>query len=175
MRMKKQNKLSRRSFLRGIVKRMKFEHLEEEQISGIDPQLASADQALKQGEYASAARLYANHLEKEPTHLEALQKAGYSHYRLGEMDRAREYWSRVLEIRPKNNFAVLYTGLSFAQEGNLQEAIQVWQSYFNINQPLIQREINVVLALYEAGEPLDAIKVAEDIEKAIQRQKNCGD
>jgi tetratricopeptide (TPR) repeat protein len=172
MLMNKQNKLSRRNFLRGIVKRMKFEHLEEEQISGLNPTLASADQALKQGNYVHAARLYTQYLEKEPAHLEALQKAGYSYFRLGEMNKARNYWSKVLEIRPKNNFAVLYMGLSFAREGKLQDAIQMWQSYFNINQPLIQREINVTLALYEAGEKLDAEEVAANIEKAIQRQKN---
>ncbi|MBT8763811.1 tetratricopeptide repeat protein [Desulfohalobiaceae bacterium Ax17] len=169
----KQKKVSRRGFLRGVIKRIKFEHLEDDQASGLSPELIEADQALKQCDYVRAAKLYSQYLEKEPDHLEALQKAGYCYFRLNEMSTARNFWHKVLEIRPKDNFAVLHMGLSFAREGNLKDAVKMWKSYFNINQPLIQREINVTLALYEAGENLDPQEVASSLEKAIEKQKKA--
>ncbi len=42
---------------------------------------------------------------------------------------------------------------------------------FNIQKPLVQRTINSVVALFEAKEDQDPLKVAKEVEEAILEQK----
>ncbi|HCO11985.1 MAG TPA: hypothetical protein DIT19_01995, partial [Desulfonauticus sp.] len=81
------------------------------------------------------------------------------------------YFNKVMEVRPKENFCLLYLGLGWAKQGNLEQAVSYWKSYFNIQKPLVQRTINSVVALFEAKEDQDPLKVAKEVEEAILEQK----
>ncbi len=169
--MAEEEKINRREFFKGMAQKMKLREWREGDISGVHPTLRKADNSLKAGDYSQAQKYYEKFLQEEPRHLEALRLAGYCCFRLQDIDTAREYWTSVEEIRPKDNFCSLYNGLAHARQGSMEKALECWRTYFNIHKPHIQREINVTLALAENGEDLDPQEVADSIEEAINRQK----
>lgn len=166
----KSSRFSRRDLFKGFMRHVRG-RWEEDQGSGLDPEAVRCDGLLKEKKYQEAARCFEACLENEPEHVEALQKLGYCLMKQGDTGRARQIWARLLGFKPGDQFALLYTGLSLAMEGQAQEAVQVWKKYFNISQPHIQREINLILALYERGEELDARDMVSSMEEAIARQK----
>ena len=169
--MAQKDKISRRDFFRGMAKKVGFRDWSAGDMSGLHPKLRDADAFLKNAEYARARETYEQFLQEEPGHLQALRMAGYCCLRLLETEKAREYWEEVEKIRPRDEFCILYRGLSHARDGSLDLAVETWKAYFNIHKPRIQREINVTLALFENGEELDPGEVADNIEEAIAGQK----
>ncbi|KUJ96693.1 MAG: Tetratricopeptide TPR_2 repeat protein [Desulfonauticus sp. 38_4375] len=162
-------KVSRRGFLRGMLN--PFRRDEEEGFSGLSPLLVRGDKALEQGDFKLAIECYEKFLEEEPDSLEVLKKCGYAYFKAGEFEQSRKYFNKVMEVRPKENFCLLYLGLGWAKQGNLEQAVSYWKSYFNIQKPLVQRTINSVVALFEAKEDQDPLKVAKEVEEAILEQK----
>ncbi len=154
----------------GFMSRVRGQAMED-QASGIDPEVFEADRLLREKRYAEAAESFAACLKKEPAHEEALRKLGYCKLKLKETREAREVWERLMQLRPRDHFAVLYTGLSHAMDRDVHQAVQIWKSYFNIKQPHIQREINLILALHEKGDELDPVELVDSVEQAIARQK----
>lgn len=144
----------------------------EEESSGLDPDVFEADKLLKDKKYEDAAKAFEACLKNEPSHEEALRKLGYCRLKLNQTEAAREAWQRLMKIRPSDSFSVLYTGLSHALDGNSLEAVAAWKKYFNIKQPHIQREINLILALHERGEEIDPSEMVKSVQEAISRQKN---
>ncbi|MFP4168016.1 MAG: tetratricopeptide repeat protein [Desulfonatronovibrionaceae bacterium] len=169
--MGQKDKISRRDFFRGVAKKMGFREWSAGDMSGLHPKLREADDHLKNQDYARARESYDRFLEEEPAHIQALRMAGYCCLRLMRTEEARKYWDEAERLRPKDEFCVLYRGLSHAREGSLDQAVEAWKSYFNIHKPQIQREINVTLAWVENGEELNPQEVADSIEQAIARQK----
>ena len=153
----------------GAVRRLRGDQWNEAP-SGVEPLAVEADRLLREENFIEAIAKYREVLDGEPLHIEALRKSGYCHYRLGEMDPARELFEEVMRHRPRDPFCLLYTGLSFAKEGELEWAMSAWKGYFNLEQHLVQRAINLHLALYEDDEELDPVAVAGEIEKAIEEQ-----
>jgi len=168
--MAENNKMSRRDFFKGMAQKIRLANWQEDNISGLHPVLREADEYLKNENYEEARKNYEEFLQEEPGHIEALKMAGFCCLHQENFEEALNYWDKVEQIRP-DDFCTLYKGIAFARQGSLQDAIYVWKSYFNIKKPLIQREINVTLALVENGEELDPLEVAENIEKAISLQK----
>jgi tetratricopeptide (TPR) repeat protein len=142
----------------------------ENETSGLHPQIIKADRLLRAENYQEAAKLYAACQENEPGHAEALRKLGFCLLKMNKTAEARQAWYKLNQIKPGDHFAALYTGLSHAMDDNVQEAISAWKSYFNIKHPFIQREINLILALHERGDHLDADQLVKSVEEAITRQ-----
>jgi len=142
----------------------------EDESSGFDPDVVKADRLLRAEKYQEAAKLYTACLEKEPDHAEAWRKLGYCRLKLSQTSGARQAWEELSRIRPGDHFAALYTGLTYAMDSNIIKAIETWKTYFNIKQPLIQREINLILALYERGDRLEPAELVKSVEKAIVAQ-----
>ena len=170
MRDKTIRKFSRRDLFRGFISHVRGQDVEDES-SGVDPDALEADKLLKEKKYQEAADLYCACLDQEPAHVEALRRLGYCRLRQGRLAEARQIWETLFEIKPGDNFAVLYSGLSHVMENNVDAAVKVWKSFFNIKQPHIQREINLILALHERGDELDAAETVKSVEEAIVRQK----
>ena len=162
-------KMSRRDLLMGAVRRIRGDQWNEAP-SGVEPLAVEADRLLREGEIEAAVAKYREVLDGEPLHFEARRKTGYCRYMLGEMEAAREAFEEVMHHRPRDPFCLLYLGLSHAKEGNLEWAMSAWRGYFNLEQHLVQRAVNVHMALYEDGEELDALTVAGAIETAIEEQ-----
>ncbi len=166
---KKISKYSRRDLFRGFLRQVRGQDTEHE-ASGFDPDVLRADRLLRENNYQEAANLYAFCLKKEPDHSEAWQRLGYCRLKLNQTSGARQAWEELSRIRPGDHFAALYTGLSYAMDGNIQKAVDAWKSYFNIKQPLIQREINLILALHERGDRLEPAEVTKSVKEAIDAQ-----
>lgn len=164
-------RLSRRGFLSGLFR--PFKRGEEEGFTGFSPLLLKGDKALELGDYELAIECYEEFLTKEQS-LEVQKKCGYAYFCKGDFKKAREYFMQVMEKRPKENFCLLYLGLSWAKEGDLVKAVNYWKSYFNIQKPVIQRQINAVVALFEAKEAQEPLQVAKEVEAAILEQKKMG-
>ena len=109
-------------------------------------------------------------LRKSPDHFQSGQKLGYCLMKLGELKRASEVFDQLLDIRPRDNFSHLYLGLIRARQGDSGSALRQWKQYFNVDQPIIQRALNLQAALYESGGPSSASDMAEHIEQAIEEQ-----
>jgi tetratricopeptide (TPR) repeat protein len=142
----------------------------ENETSGLHPQIIEADRLLRAKNYQEAAKLYAACQENEPGHAEALKKLGFCLLKMNKTAEARQAWDTLHKIKPGDHFAALYTGLSHAMDDNVQEAVSAWKSYFNIKHPLIQREINLILALHERGDQLDPADLVKSVEEAIAAQ-----
>ncbi len=167
---KKNSKYSRRDLFRGFLRNVRGQSMENEP-SGLDPQVFRADRLLREEKYTEAAKLYASCLEKEPDHAEAWRKLGFCRLKLNQTSGARQAFEELNRIRPGDHFAALYTGLAYAMDSNLKKAMETWKTYFNLKQPLIQREINLTLALYERGDQMEASKVVKSVQKAIEAQR----
>ena len=169
----KDRKLSRRDLFRGLFQKVQGGDSLEKKSSGVDPDMVYADRLLREGQYDKAAHLYSRMLKKEPRHLEAMRNMGYCHFMLGNYTGARQAWEKLLGFRPRDNFALLYTGLACARQGDAQGAMESWQLYYDIRKPLVQREINLILARQERGEELDAREMADSVQEALEKQKKA--
>jgi tetratricopeptide (TPR) repeat protein len=138
--------------------------------SGLDNECRGADNALKEGDYARARDLYLQCLARTPENREARKRLAYSLFRLGKAETAREEFETYLSRYPGDSFAILYLGLLHASMGDVEQAARVWKGYFNLDQPVILREINLQLALLESGQSPSPEEVVRSVEEAIERQ-----
>lgn len=74
------------------------------------------------GQYRQAIPLYEQVLTRSPIFAPAEYNLGYSYYRLGEFDKARQHLRRAIELDPIDAFAPIYLGLVELRERNLAAA-----------------------------------------------------
>ncbi|WP_291318319.1 tetratricopeptide repeat protein [Desulfonatronospira sp.] len=166
----KDRKISRRDLFQGLFQKVRGDSLEKKS-SGVDPDMVYADRLLREGQYDKAAHLYSRRLKKEPRHLEAMPNLGYCHFMQGDYAGARQSWEKLLGFRPRDNFALLYTGLACARLGDDQGALENWKLYYDIRKPMVQREINLILARQERGDELNAREMADLVQEALEKQE----
>lgn len=160
---------TRRDILFGL--RNRFKQTESPlRTSEIDGPSRDVNALIAHERFAEAADQLRAILKKSPDHFQAGQKLGYCLMKLGELDRAAGILEQLLEIRPRDNFAHLYLGMIRARQGSSESALAHWKEYFNVDQPIIQRALNLQLALHESGGPSTASDMAEHVEQAIQEQ-----
>ena len=138
--------------------------------SGLDALHLSADKALRRGEYRAALDGYLECLRRDPDDRDAMRRLALCRYKTGELEEARDAFAGLLETPPDDSFARLYLGLTHAARGDLDQARDVWKTYFNLEQPLILREINLQLALMETAPPAPE-EVVRCVEQAIEEQR----
>ena len=68
----------------------------------IDQKIYEARQSIIDGRYADALRKSQEILNLEPQNVTALEIMGSSFYMMDQPDRAREVWTKVLEVDPTN-------------------------------------------------------------------------
>jgi len=66
---------------------------------------------------------------------------------------------------------LLYLGLAHALREEPGRAVEVWRGYFNVDRPLIQRAVNLQIALYDSGVATSAREMAESVLEAIREQE----
>jgi tetratricopeptide (TPR) repeat protein len=170
MKDRKPKTLSRRDLLFRPMKGIR-ERDEVTAPAGLTGDCLDADQALKRGDYPQARELYQRCIASAPENKEARKRLAYAGYRMGDAAEARAEFESYLQRFPGDSFALLYLGLAHATLGDIPAATRVWKDYFNLDQPIILREINLQLALLESGEPLAAEEIVSSIEAAISRQE----
>ena len=165
---------TRRDILFGLKNR--FKQTESPlRTTEIDGSAREVNALIREERFSEAAALLRQTLKKSPDHLQAGQKLGYCLMKLGELERAAAVLEQVLKIRPRDNFSNLYLGLIRAREENLESALAHWKNYFNVDQPIIQRALNLQLALHGSGGPTSPSEAADHIEQAIQEQHSSDD
>lgn len=137
---------------------------------GFDAGEREADRLVRDGRYADALVCFDRMIEREPAHREALRNRGWCLWMLDRQQEARETWRLLLDAYPEDHVARLYTGLSYAREDRVQEAMDAWREYRDYRKVKIMRQINLALFEEAEGEALDGPKLADRIEKAIDEQ-----
>lgn len=176
---KKSGSVSRRDFLFGAAKRLKFEHLEEEKPKAKAPKLQGemaeylreAFTAYSAGDYEKAAGAYRKCLKVDAEDIESRRRLGYCLYRMGKYIQAGVEFERVLYTQKKDNFASLYLGLAMARMDKKEKAVAAWKKYFNTEEIIIQREINLQLALMEQPEHPELAQIADEIEAVVDERR----
>lgn len=163
---------SRRDFLFGMINRYRSDAFWGES-TGYDPGTREADAYLKAGDFAKGAELLEEMLSKSPDHIQARQKLAYCYLKTDKAEQAASELNKVLQRGREDNFTFLYLGLALAKLGRLGDAVETWKNYFNVDRPLIQRALNLQIALYDsdAATPEDMV---QSIEQAIEEQQSMG-
>lgn len=138
----------------------------------MDPLGKSIDSLMAQGRFAEASTKLRRLLDKSPDHVQARRKLGYCLMQTGQRAEAEQELSTILTHYPHDPFALLHQGLNLVVQRRLPEAISVWRKYFNTDQPVIQRAVNLQIALFETGGPSEPEEVAAHIQQAIAEQQD---
>lgn len=160
------DQVSRRGLF-GLLGGRKRVQAAEAGVSGVDRLAVRADRLFRQQRYLEAEALYAELIEREPDHREARHRRALCLLRTGHHGQARAVWDAMLERLPDDPTALLYQGLSHAQEGSADLAVASWRRYKNYRQVALQREVNLIVALADEGRCPESEDLVERIETAL--------
>ncbi len=158
--------ISRRDLLFGMARRLR-ESNGDKPVSGIGADIGAADAAYVSKDYAVARDLYKEVLKGNRAHKEARIRQGMCHYHLGEYVQAKDTLLLVHKQHPGEYLASLYLGLAYARREQIEKCMEVWKGFVDREHIGVMREINVHRALFETGESLTGIEVAEAVERAL--------
>ncbi len=147
----RKTRLSRREFLFGFKNRFSQLDVSSNPSPLINKKARDADVLLQQGEFTEAKEILQELVKERSDNLVARQKLAYCLYKIGEIGNAKQEFLKLIQLGVKNNFISLYLGLCFVQEDRLKEAIEVFKGFFDITKPIIQRAINLQIALYDSN------------------------
>lgn len=159
--------ISRRDLLFGAIRR--WRETDGKPVSGIGADVGAADAAFARKDYAVARELYKNVLQGNRLHKEARLRLGLCHYHLGEYVQAKDALLMVTRQHPREYLAKLYLGLSYARRRQMEKCMNAWADFMDREHIGVMREINAHRALYEAGENLDGVEMADAVEKILER------
>jgi len=163
----KKTRLSRREFLFGFKHRFSLEPTQYTSI--VHGPAKKADDFLNQGKYLDAKEIYLEMLKKNPDNLVVRQKLAYCYYKLGDIQKALKEFLELRKRGVKNNFSSLYLGLCFAYMDDMENAINSLKKFFDITKPIVQRAINLQIALYDSNMAKKE-DLINSIEQAIKEQ-----
>ena len=129
-------------------------------------ELTKAELKLGAKKYDEAIPFYKEYLSKQPGSAVGHSKLGFAYLKTGRLDEAVSEFRTALKTEPGEPFSTYYLGLTYLNKEDFEKAIQVWDSYSNKTQPLIEEEIRRQLTLLQIAH---SHKVAV---KALAEEKN---
>jgi Flp pilus assembly protein TadD len=87
-----------------------------------NPQYEAAEKAVKAGDFKRAIGLLEPMQQKDPKDADVLNLLGYSHRKLGVLDKAMTYYTAALKENPKHRGAHEYIGELYLMMDNLAKA-----------------------------------------------------
>lgn len=162
--------VSRRRLLFGFMDRLRG-NAEEAPVAAASqtaPVLAQANAAFAAGDFATALGFYRTFLQAESANTEARQRLGECLYRQGQYIQAKVEFERLLQKNRKDNRAILFLGLVLARLDRVQKAAVVWKLFFDPHSVVLQRELNLQIALVETASE-DQMPVAGTVAEAVER------
>jgi len=170
--------VSRRRLLFGFMDRLRgnAEEVPMAAASQTAPVLAQANAAFAAGDFVAASGFYKTFLQAESANAEARQRMGECLYRQGKYIQAKVEFERLLQKNRKDNKAILFLGLVLARLDRVQKSAVVWKLFFDPHSVVLQRELNLQIALVEsAGEDQlpEANAVAEAVERVLAQPKTA--
>ncbi|MCF8105443.1 MAG: tetratricopeptide repeat protein [Desulfohalobiaceae bacterium] len=166
----KKKKYSRRDILFGF--KNKFKKQDSAGTStGIGFQAKEIDELMASGRFEQAGQELQKVLEKSPDHQQARKNLGYCLLKTSRLDEAAAQFRSVLRSRADDNFCLLHLGLILVKQGRTAEAISWWREYFNPDQPVINRVLNLQISLYDMGTLGSGEEIEKSVEAAIKEQR----
>ena len=104
---------------------------------------------LQQKNYEQAITYYLEELSENPDHFRARERLGFAYFKTGQLDKAIQEFERALEQKPEDPSATYYLGLAWLNKGETGKAIDVWRTYRNAEEPLVEQQIQRQLTLLE--------------------------
>lgn len=161
--------VSRRRLLFGFLDRARgVESAPVAAASQSAPVLAQANAAFAAADFATAAGLYKSFLQAESDNAEARQRYGECLYRQGQHIQAKVEFERLLQKNRKDNRAILFLGLVLARLDRVQKAAVVWKLFFDPHSVVLQRELNLQIALVESASE-DQLPACASVADAVER------
>ncbi|RPH49156.1 MAG: tetratricopeptide repeat protein, partial [Desulfobacteraceae bacterium] len=103
-------------------------------------ELTKAELKLGTKNYDEAIPLYKEYLAKQPNSAIGHSKLGFAYLKTGRLDEAIVEFQTALKNEPGDPYSTYYLGLAWLNKENYEKAIEVWKSYRNRVQPLIEGE-----------------------------------
>ena len=123
---------------------------------------------LKQKNYEQAITYYLEELSENPDHFRARERLGFAYFKTGQLDKAIQELERALEQKPGDPSATYYLGLAWLNKGESGKAIDVWRTYRNAEEPLVEQQIKRQLTLLEIAQSIRLARQALAEEKKLQ-------
>jgi hypothetical protein len=95
----------------------------------------------ERGDYPTAATHFERALEADPQNWQARQQLAFAYLKTGRKDQAIEEFGKVLSQRPGDPFSTYHSGLAYLESGRRTRTIDIWQSYRNPHEPLVEQEL----------------------------------
>lgn len=163
-------KYSRRDILFGF--RRNFKNRDSTATStGLGLKAKEIDDLMAAGHFAQAREALQAILAKSPDHIQARKNLGYCLLRTNRLEEADSEFRTVLTSSPNDNFSLLNLGLVLVKQGRVAEAISWWKGYFNPDQPIINRVLNLQISLFDMGSLGSPDEIEKSLETAIREQK----
>jgi hypothetical protein len=126
--------------------------------------LAYAEVALRGSAFATgeALRLLERARQQHPDDPDVLTQLGYLHQARGKADVAERYYEQALKRDSDRAVAASNVGVSYAERGMLQQALELWRNAFDKNPQLSAIGVNLGRALCGIGD-------ADGARAALQR------
>ncbi len=135
----------------------------------------------QKGEFAAAADAFATYmsLETNLSKVERLQPAyasvlGQQFYKEGNYDAALNYFSRVLELNPKDNLARFYTAVIYSRRLQLEDAVEAYELLLETAPSHMGARSNLARIYEQLGQEEDALsqyrRVAMNVEEGAAKE-----
>jgi tetratricopeptide (TPR) repeat protein len=159
----KTKKFSRRDILFGLGRNFRQQDAAGAR-TGFGWQAKEIDAQMRAGDYQAAAETLERVLHKSPDHLQARKNFGFCLLKTQRFAEAEKQFQMVLQDKQNDPFALLYLGLALVKQDRVAEAVSWWKGYFNPDQPIINRVLNMQTSLSDMG----ALGSKEEIEKSVE-------
>ncbi|MBG0789836.1 MAG: tetratricopeptide repeat protein [Desulfovibrionaceae bacterium] len=160
---------SRRNFLFGAARRFKKESLDDPVAStaACIARMKEANRLFVEGQWEEARLEYKECLKDDQNDPDVRYRIGVCAYRVGKYRQAKLDFERCLRIDAEYQDAYLFLGLTMVRLGKPEKAPALWSRYFNPKAVVVQRELNLQMALMETGEAHSPERIAEAVEAAV--------
>ena len=118
--------------------------------------LARAHTLYKQGAYKDSDNLYREHLDQHPEDAIAWHKRGYVAVQMKDIERAVEYISRAIELKPNVYTMHVNLGSALAMLGQFEQATKALQKAIELHPTGAEAHLALGNCLKAKGNPQDA-------------------
>lgn len=107
---------------------------------------------LRQNQYDEAVALYSQHLLSNPADIAIREQLGYAYLQKGDYPNAIKELREVVDINDRSPLGILYLGLAYLKNNQLEEGVAVWNTFRDVGQPKIEAEMKRILTVLTMAE-----------------------
>jgi len=107
---------------------------------------------LKQQQYDEAINLYSQHLQSNPGDIAIREQLGYAFVKKGDYANAIQALKPLSDPEYKSALGILYLGLAYLKNNQLEEGIAVWNTFRDMGKPKIEAEMKRLLTVLTMAE-----------------------